>query len=70
VLGTVKEATGSYSSGFFLFGVVSLVALVMLKLLHSQWMEWAYVRYDYEREMLTGIAKNGRVVMELLYKED
>lgn len=70
VLGIVKETTGSYSAGFFLFSMVALTALVLLRLVHSQWMEWAHVRYDYEKDMLTGIAPNGRVVMELLYKED
>lgn len=70
VLGMVKEATGSYSAGFFLFSMIALIALALLKLVHSQWMEWAYVRYDYEKDMLTGIAPNGRVVMELVYKGD
>ncbi|WP_340695469.1 MFS transporter [Hydrogenobacter thermophilus] len=70
VLGMVKEATGSYSAGFFLFSMIALIALALLKLVHSQWMEWAYVRYDYEKDMLTGIAPNGRVAMELVYKGD
>lgn len=70
VLGMVKEATGSYSAGFFLFSMVALSALVLLKLVHSQWMEWAHVRYDYEKDMLVGIAPNGRVAMELIYKGD
>ncbi|MFN3598985.1 MAG: MFS transporter [Aquificaceae bacterium] len=70
VLGMVKEATGSYSTGFFLFSMIALAALVLLRLVHSQWMEWAHVRYDYEKDMLVGIAPNGRVSMELIYKGD
>ncbi|MFN3471278.1 MAG: MFS transporter, partial [Aquificaceae bacterium] len=70
VLGVVKEATGSYSAGFFLFSMVALAALVLLKLVHSQWMEWAHIRYDYEKDMLVGIAPNGRVAMEPIYRGD
>ncbi|MFN7064902.1 MAG: MFS transporter [Aquificaceae bacterium] len=70
VLGIVKESTGFYSYGFLIFSMVALSTLVLLRLVHSQWMEWAYVRYDYEKGVLTGIAPNGRVIMDLLYKGD
>ena len=66
VNGMVFEATGTYSLAFALFGSIALVCLVLVKLLHAKWMEWAYVRYDYEKEKLSGIdPKSGRVVMEL-----
>ncbi len=68
ILGMVKQTTGNYSAGFLLFGIVSLVALIILKLVHSQWMEWAHVRYNSEKEAIIGIAPNGRVAMEFIYE--
>ena len=66
VNGIVFEATGAYNLAFALFGSVALVCLVIVKLLHAKWMEWAYVRYDYEKEQLVGIdPKSGRVIMEI-----
>ncbi len=66
VNGIVFEATGTYNLAFAIFGTIALVCLVIVKLLHSQWMEWAYVRYDYEKGELVGIdPKSGRVVMEI-----
>ncbi len=66
VNGMVFEATGSYNLAFALFGGVTLLCLLIVKLLHAKWMEWACVRYDYEKGQLVGIdPKTGRVVMEL-----
>ena len=66
VNGIVFEATGTYNLAFAIFGGIALICLVIVKLLHSQWMEWAYVRYDYEKGELVGIdPKSGRVVMEI-----
>lgn len=70
VLGIVKDTTKTYSSGFLIFGVISFIALMTLRLVHSEWMEWASVRYDYENDVLTGIAPDGRVVMEFIHMED
>jgi len=69
VLGMVKGITKSYSSGFLVFGTISFLGLVILKLVHSEWMEWAHVKYDYEHEVLTGIAPDGRVAVEFVHKE-
>ncbi len=66
VNGIVFEITGKYSLAFALFGAVALFCLIVVKLLHAKWMEWAYVRYDYEKEQLVGIdPKSGRVIMEI-----
>ena len=67
VNGIVYEATGTYNLAFAIFGSIALLCLIIVKLLHSQWMEWAYVRYDYEKGELVGIdPKSGRVVMEVV----
>ncbi|AAC06547.1 NarK family nitrate/nitrite MFS transporter [Aquifex aeolicus] len=66
VNGIVFESTGAYNLAFALFGGIALLCLLIVKLLHARWMEWAYVRYDYEKETLVGIdPKSGRVIMEL-----
>ncbi len=66
VNGIVFETTGKYSLAFALFGGIALLCLVIVKLLHAKWMEWAHVRYDYEKEKLVGIdPKSGRVIMEI-----
>ena len=64
--GMVYEATGAYSLAFAFFGGVAVLCLLIVKFLHAQWMEWAHVRYDYEKEKLVGIdPKSGRVIMEI-----
>ena len=66
VNGIVFEATGAYNLAFALFGSIAVLCLVIVKLLHAKWMEWAHVRYDYEKEQLVGIdPKSGRVIMEI-----
>ncbi len=66
VNGIVFEATGAYNLAFAFFGTIAVLCLIIVKLLHAKWMEWAYVRYDYEKEKLVGIdPKSGRVVMEI-----
>ncbi|RLJ70459.1 NNP family nitrate/nitrite transporter-like MFS transporter [Hydrogenivirga caldilitoris] len=66
VNGIVFEATRAYNLAFALFGSIALACLVIVKLLHAKWMEWAHVRYDYEKEQLVGIdPRSGRVVMEI-----
>jgi len=66
VNGIVYEATGTYNLAFALFGGIALLCLLIVKFLHAQWMEWAYVRYDYEKGKLVGIdPRSGRVIMEL-----
>jgi NNP family nitrate/nitrite transporter-like MFS transporter len=66
VNGMVYESTGSYQIAFALFGSIALLCTVIVKLLHNQWMEWAFVRYDYEKEQMVGIdPRTGRVVMEI-----
>ena len=66
VNGIVFEATGTYSLAFAFFGSLALLCLVIVKLLHAKWMEWAHVRYDYEKEQLVGIdPRTGRVIMEI-----
>ena len=66
VNGIVFEATGAYNLAFALFGAIAVLCLIIVKILHAKWMEWAYVRYDYEKEKLVGIdPKSGRVVMEI-----
>ncbi len=66
VNGIVYELTGGYSLAFALFGGIALLCLTIVKLLHAKWMEWAHVRYDYEKEKLVGIdPKSGRVIMEV-----
>ncbi len=66
VNGIVFESTGTYNPAFALFGAIAVLCLVIVKLLHAKWMEWAYVRYDYEKEQLVGIdPKSGRVIMEI-----
>ena len=66
VNGIVYDFTGHYNMAFAIFGIFALIIALIVKLLHSQWMEWAYVRYDYEREKLVGIdPKSGRVLVEL-----
>lgn len=37
ILGYVKQLTGSYGTGFFIFGSLSFICLVSLQLLRSQW---------------------------------
>ena len=66
VNGIVFETTGKYSLAFALFGSIALICLIIVKLLHAKWMEWAHVRYDYEKDKLVGIdPRSGRVVMEI-----
>ncbi|GAB6065881.1 NarK family nitrate/nitrite MFS transporter [Aquifex pyrophilus] len=66
VNGIVYDLTGHYNVAFALFGGLALLITLIVKLLHSQWMEWAYVRYDYEKGKLVGIdPKSGRVLVEL-----
>ncbi len=66
VNGIVYETTGTYNLAFAFFGSVAVVCLIIVKLLHAKWMEWAHVRYDYEKEQLVGIdPKSGRVIMEI-----
>ncbi|HIQ49016.1 MAG TPA: MFS transporter, partial [Aquifex aeolicus] len=66
VNGIVYDLTGHYNMAFAIFGSIALIIALIVKLLHSQWMEWAYVRYDYEQEKLVGIdPKSGRVLVEL-----
>ena len=66
VNGIVFEATGAYNLAFALFGSIAVLCLAVVKLLHSKWMEWAQVRYDYARDQLIGIdPRTGRVIMEI-----
>ena len=66
VNGIVFEATGTYSLAFALFGGIAVLCLVIVKILHARWMEWAQVRYDYEKDQLVGIdPRSGRVIMEI-----
>ncbi|MDQ7037901.1 MAG: nitrate/nitrite transporter [Aquificota bacterium] len=66
VNGTVYDLTGSYSFAFLIFGGVALLTALTVRTLRSRWMEWAYVRYDHERDRLVGIdPRTGRVVMEV-----
>ncbi len=66
VNGVVYDLTGSYSFAFLIFCGLALLTAFVVKLLHSQWMEWAYVRYDHGRDRLVGIdPKTGRVIMEV-----
>ncbi len=66
VLGIVKESTGGYNKGFIIFSAISVLALALLKLMHSEWMEWARLQLDITGTRLTGLAPNGRVEMELV----
>lgn len=64
--GMVFEMTGKYNIAFAFFGIVALICFIFVKILHARWMEWSYVRYDYEKEQLVGIdPKSGRVIMEI-----
>ncbi len=66
VNGMVYELTGAYNLAFAFFGTVALLCMLIVKLLHAKWMEWAYVRYDYEQGKLVGIdPRSGRVIMEI-----
>ncbi len=66
VNGIVYDITGHYNVAFALFGGLASLIMLIVKLLHSQWMEWAHVRYDYEKGKLVGIdPKSGRVLVEL-----
>ncbi len=66
VNGIVFETTGAYSIAFALFGFIAIACFLLVRILHAKWMEWAYVRYDYEKEQLVGIdPKSGRVIMEI-----
>ncbi len=59
ILGLVKESTGSYSLGFYIFSGLSLFALALLKLVHSKWMEWTDVRYDDTQKAIVGVDEKG-----------
>jgi len=41
IMGIAKESTGSYQLGFATFGVLALLALIMVALLQRQWLAWS-----------------------------
>ncbi len=41
VMGIAKESTGSYRLGFATFGSLAVLALVLVGVLHRQWLAWA-----------------------------
>jgi len=41
IMGIAKESTGSYQLGFVTFGVLALLALIMVALLQRQWLAWS-----------------------------
>jgi NNP family nitrate/nitrite transporter-like MFS transporter len=41
VMGIAKESTGSYRLGFATFGSLAVLALVLVSVLHRQWLAWA-----------------------------
>jgi NNP family nitrate/nitrite transporter-like MFS transporter len=41
IMGIAKESTGSYQLGFATFGVLATIALVLLGVLHRQWLSWS-----------------------------
>ncbi len=66
ILGSIKQSTDSYSIGFFIFGIASSLALIMLNIVHKEWMEWSYLRYDTQKKALVGLSSSGKVIMEFL----
>lgn len=65
VLGMVKEVTGMYNMGFLIFSGIAVTAMLLLKLMHSEWMEWAQVRLNTFGTRLMGLSPSGKVEMEL-----
>lgn len=66
VNGIVYDLTGHYTIAFALFGGIALFTAFVVKLLHAQWMEWAYLRYDFEKNELVGLdPRTGRVRVEV-----
>jgi NNP family nitrate/nitrite transporter-like MFS transporter len=41
VMGIAKESTGSYQLGFATFGMLAALALLLVGILHQQWLAWA-----------------------------
>ena len=41
IMGMAKESTGSYQLGFATFGVLAGLALLLVGILHQQWLTWA-----------------------------
>ncbi|HWY25744.1 MAG TPA: MFS transporter [Nevskia sp.] len=46
IMGIAKESTGSYQMGFATFGGISAAALVLVVILHKQWLTWAVVEHQ------------------------
>jgi NNP family nitrate/nitrite transporter-like MFS transporter len=46
VMGIAKESTGSYQLGFATFGTLAALALLLVGILHQQWLAWAMARED------------------------
>jgi len=45
IMGIAKESTGSYQMGFATFGGIAAAALVLVLVLHKQWLTWAVVEH-------------------------
>lgn len=41
IMGIAKESTGSYQLGFATFGTLAAIALILVGVLHQQWLTWA-----------------------------
>lgn len=50
IMGIAKESTGSYQMGFATFGGIAAAALVLVLVLHKQWLAWAVVEHKPDAE--------------------
>lgn len=41
IMSIAKQSTGSYQLGFATFGVLAMLALIMVVVLHRQWLAWS-----------------------------
>ena len=63
VMGSLKDLTGSYGTGFFLFGLVSLAALVLLQIIYHLSWRTSWLAMKVEGMQVQG----GRVRMEVVF---
>jgi NNP family nitrate/nitrite transporter-like MFS transporter len=56
VMGIAKQSTGSYQLGFATFGIVAALALLLVGILHQQWLAWAMASEE-DSDIDTAIAQ-------------
>ena len=64
LLGSLKDITGSFNIGFFLFGFIAFLAFILLQFVcQKSWQKSWMVK----RNIMTGLSPTGRVAMEVVF---